>query len=96
MRVDVRSSNISELRERVRQCQSDSALRWRTRERVADPGEDEDLRGVHLRHEEERDVACCSVHGRNCDDEANDANKDGGDDVEATLVLHVGVPDARH
>ena len=90
-RPDVRAGDVTELRERVDECERDGTLGGRTGDRVRDPREEGDEACVRLRHEEERDVPCRGVHCRQRDDAADEADNEWGCDVEEPFASFVGM-----
>jgi hypothetical protein len=88
---DVRARDVAELGERVDERERDGALRGRARERVRDPGEERDERGVGLREEEERDVARGGVHRRHREHAADEAARERERDVPEALADGVRV-----
>lgn len=79
---DVRSRDITELREGVDESDGYGAFGGWAGEGRADPAVEDYEAGVGTCLEEEGDVAACRVQSRHADDEADETDADWADDVE--------------
>lgn len=93
LRIHVACINRARITDRVDESQCSRPLRWRTRQRVGDPGQSYDISSVYTRyHQHHGDVArcCCSRSGGK--DEGCYADAEREDDMEESFAGAVGMP----
>lgn len=92
-RIHITRVDARRIADGIDRRQGGGALRWRSGDAVADPGQHDDVTGVKgPGHEHHGDVAGRSGSCGCCEDEYGNGDEEGEDNVQVALAGAIGVP----